>query len=373
MEQVILQKHLQFEILKAVSTSAMTMDEFKFEILRILNEEMMIGSLKFFDYQIGHYGAERSIAPNPVMLNMPEAFWDDEWMNHYYKTFLYNPNHRSVEAKLHNEAKDYCIMKITDLMTFPEYESSTNFREVVQPSGYYYSLVIYFRDGQKLISSIAMARSYEEGDFTDEEILILDRICPYINKRLVEFDRARVASGFQRMMEDVLDISGNAMLMLDDKLNLIAANQHAKEICPQLIGVGGNALADTVAMVARRYRFREDYFTVNAKDGMAYDLSISPYYSAGVASGAVAYLVTVCPQSREAATHQKLARRQDLGLTDRQKQIIECIAAGKTNREIADEMFISENTVRKHVENIRVKLGAKNRIAILKQLDLLAS
>ena len=49
------------------------------------------------------------------------------------------------------------------------------------------------------------------------------------------------------------------------------------------------------------------------------------------------------------------------GLTDRELEVLRLIAAGKTNKEIAEELVISLNTVARHVSNIFVKTGVANR------------
>ena len=48
-------------------------------------------------------------------------------------------------------------------------------------------------------------------------------------------------------------------------------------------------------------------------------------------------------------------------LTSREMQVLREMASNGTNREIADRLFISENTVRNHVHNILEKLGLKGR------------
>lgn len=50
-------------------------------------------------------------------------------------------------------------------------------------------------------------------------------------------------------------------------------------------------------------------------------------------------------------------------LTDREAQVLGLVAAGKTNREIGDELFISSKTVSRHLENIYAKLGVSSRAA----------
>ncbi|MDQ4097581.1 MAG: LuxR C-terminal-related transcriptional regulator [Actinomycetota bacterium] len=51
------------------------------------------------------------------------------------------------------------------------------------------------------------------------------------------------------------------------------------------------------------------------------------------------------------------------GLTDRELQVLVHLAAGKTNRDIAAELVISEHTVARHVQNIFAKLGVSSRTA----------
>jgi DNA-binding NarL/FixJ family response regulator len=48
-------------------------------------------------------------------------------------------------------------------------------------------------------------------------------------------------------------------------------------------------------------------------------------------------------------------------LTGREIEILGLVGRGKTSKEIAEELFISENTVRNHVRNILDKLGMKSR------------
>lgn len=51
------------------------------------------------------------------------------------------------------------------------------------------------------------------------------------------------------------------------------------------------------------------------------------------------------------------------GLTDREVELLGLLATGKTNREIATDLFISEKTVARHVSNIFNKLGVSSRAA----------
>ncbi len=48
-------------------------------------------------------------------------------------------------------------------------------------------------------------------------------------------------------------------------------------------------------------------------------------------------------------------------VTAREIQVLECVAAGRHNREIGERLFISEETVKVHLKRIMAKLGARDR------------
>ena len=67
-------------------------------------------------------------------------------------------------------------------------------------------------------------------------------------------------------------------------------------------------------------------------------------------------------------------RLRDLGITKRELEILELIAQGMSNREIADKLFVSENTVKTHSSRLFDKLSARRRtqaVQIAKELGLI--
>jgi ATP/maltotriose-dependent transcriptional regulator MalT len=67
-------------------------------------------------------------------------------------------------------------------------------------------------------------------------------------------------------------------------------------------------------------------------------------------------------------------KREDLGITRREFEILELIAQGMSNREIAEKLYVSENTVKTHSSRVLDKLGAKRRtqaVQLAKELGLL--
>jgi NarL family two-component system response regulator LiaR len=54
-------------------------------------------------------------------------------------------------------------------------------------------------------------------------------------------------------------------------------------------------------------------------------------------------------------------RVEELGITPRELEILEAMAAGLSNREIGERLFVSENTVKTHAARLFSKLGASRR------------
>ncbi len=65
---------------------------------------------------------------------------------------------------------------------------------------------------------------------------------------------------------------------------------------------------------------------------------------------------------------------RELGITRRELEILELIAGGLSNREIAEKLFVSENTVKTHSSRLFDKLSARRRtqaVQLGKELGLI--
>ena len=68
------------------------------------------------------------------------------------------------------------------------------------------------------------------------------------------------------------------------------------------------------------------------------------------------------------------AKVDSLGITPRELEVLELIAAGLSNKEIAERAFVSENTVKTHSSRVFDKLGARRRtqaVQLGKELKLI--
>jgi RNA polymerase sigma factor (sigma-70 family) len=75
---------------------------------------------------------------------------------------------------------------------------------------------------------------------------------------------------------------------------------------------------------------------------------------------------------REANSQQKQATSPLDELTPREREILEGLAAGLSNKEIGEKLFLSEKTVKHYMTNILQKLQVRNRVeaALLAQKEM---
>lgn len=132
----------------------------------------------------------------------------------------------------------------------------------------------------------------------------------------------------------------------DVTLLVLTASRHNEDVLGALVaGASGYLLKDEAV---------EDIVTGVVRAAVAGETLISPRIAAMV----VGRLRELTPEPVE----QSAAAQTESPLTSREAEVLQLIAAGRDNPDIARELFISQSTVKRHVEAILDKLGVENRV-----------
>lgn len=95
--------------------------------------------------------------------------------------------------------------------------------------------------------------------------------------------------------------------------------------------------------------------------------SLRDFHREGALPMSRAMAGTIIQHFRQSATPSveeftTAAEKGDLALTQREREVIALIAGGARDREIADQLTVSESTVKKHVQRVLRKLHSRNRV-----------
>jgi DNA-binding NarL/FixJ family response regulator len=82
----------------------------------------------------------------------------------------------------------------------------------------------------------------------------------------------------------------------------------------------------------------------------------------GITAAAAGERVVLTQRSQHAQIDQALRwPGRDIGLTERESELLALLSTGKTNRELGAHLYISENTVKTQLRHLYAKLGVRNR------------
>ncbi len=95
------------------------------------------------------------------------------------------------------------------------------------------------------------------------------------------------------------------------------------------------------------------------------ELLVQAIHAAAAGDALIAPSVTARLLARFADTRPGAAPAQPIEpLTEREEEVLVTVARGRTNNEIAAELYISLSTVKTHLASIMTKIGARNRVEI---------
>lgn len=202
-------------------------------------------------------------------------------------------------------------------------------------------------------------------------------------------DQEMVRTGFRMILESQPDIDVVADVV-DGEAALAAVEEHRPDVLlldirmPKLDGleVTRRLSALSAAHPERGHRPRivivttfdlDEYVHTALRNGasgfLLKDASpamlVEAVHAAAVGDSLISPAITVrLLRDMAPAGPAAAARTPSEPLTDREADVVRCLARGATNAEIASELFVSLSTVKTHLANVQLKLDARNRVEI---------
>ena len=136
-------------------------------------------------------------------------------------------------------------------------------------------------------------------------------------------------------------------------------NVHGVKKTVLLYGILGGVLIATLKLI--EYRFLVLEHSLEIYGGIVALLFVTLGICLGLKLTRTKVVVKEVPVPANGPFERNEPRLNQLGITPRELEILEAIAAGLSNREIAEKLFVSENTVKTHTGRLFDKLSANRR------------
>ncbi|MCC7023477.1 MAG: helix-turn-helix transcriptional regulator [Thermomicrobiales bacterium] len=261
-------------------------------------------------------------------------------------------------------------------------DRSLRYRELLAPLGHGHELRGVFTVGRELWGATELTRERGRPDFDRREIALLQRVSPHLGAGL------KAAALNSHPVPDDGSHDDCGVLVLDHRGRVLrftgAAERWLAELEDPDSGWGegrgpaawreGRGLPAAVcnargslvrALKPETERDRESVPRVRVLARSGRWLTLQAMLSEPRVDGESETVIVIEPSvPREVAW----LRAAGYGLTARERQIVDLVVRGISTRQIAQTLFVSEQTVQKHLSNIFAKVGVRSRSALVKRL-----
>ncbi len=307
---------------------------------------------------------------DPLPYNVGDRLMDD-YVNHFYQFDVLHP-----ENMKQGIARDG-VLQIDDILSPSEYEKTEYYKCFMYKYGYYYQMGVYFQTGNKLLGAIGMARSRNERAFTAKDARSLELIAKHIAKALADQSVVAEADDHKRLFAAQAESSPDGLIFFEPPLRIHYANSAAREICAALVGeqCRGNPVESFIRNVlsihwGNWHMGLEKTLAASALDEVLIRILPSQPVEGQLGNHRL-YAIQLMPESGACRLGAGTGGDRGLSyqLTAKEREVYSLIAKGLTNAQIADQLCISHNTVKRHLQNIYKKMNVRNRTGLCYKLN----
>ncbi len=256
------------------------------------------------------------------------------------------------------------IIDIKDLMALKDYEKCEYFRDFMRRFNLYHEIVMLVHDGDLMIGGMAVLRSADEGSFGARDMMRLEVLLRYISKSLENYLYVSDLSFQKNLFEAFSNHSSTGLMLFDQNLKLQYSNPSAREyildLTPKEKGAFYPELFIKSLLSGWADRAQGVSKTVFSSSSRMYSVHVLPSLNGERRY----YTVQIKPGEIRSHTAEKASVMNTAALTKREQEVLELVFKGCSNDQIAQELYVSNHTVKTHLHNIYKKCGTNSRAGL---------
>ena len=288
---------------------------------------------------------------DPLLLMDPPDAWSDARAQDFIRLA---PTHPLIAhyARTH----DPRTLKISDLMDRRAFRRTELYRDVYGPMGVEFQMAVTLPGPPGSVIGIALNR--DRRDFAERDRQMLDLLRPH----LAQLRRDAALRDAERLLSSLVDRTlldhGRAAVAVE-RGQIAFASGGARELLVAYLpppARPGELPAELAA-----WRRRERSRGLDPSRDLVVDGPGGRLVAHLLAAPEPAGLDVILLEERGIARERRALMA--LGLSSRQAEVLELVALGRTNAQVAGDLHLSARTVQKHLENIYDRLGVRSRAA----------
>lgn len=306
----------------------------------------------------------------------------DKKFSDYYRTYFHQFDPLQLLEGMFN-GKRLNTLEAACSYSYDASLSSEYYTDFLKPQKIHHKLIINLVAEREMYGRIVLMRSQGSGRYTEKETRLAKAISPYLAHALAHNELRKRVKLRGNILNYIEKQSSMGMILLDERLRVIYINQKAEEI----LGAFGSSAAgssgqhripalllkdcreikasmegrpDGYMAIPRKRTFRGLNHTRFATSSKAFDQEPGSGNS---------LLFMVCIEELPppmGVNPQHLI--ESYHLSKREIDVAGLLFSGLKNAEIADKLFISEVTVKKHLQHIYDKVGVNNRTSLINMI-----
>jgi DNA-binding CsgD family transcriptional regulator len=268
------------------------------------------------------------------------------------------------------------VIRLEEVIDYHAFVSSKFYCDFLKPQKIHHKLYINLYTGDRSHGRIALFRPPKSEGFSEENVRILRTMAPFLAFALDHNDlliKTRVQEGAFNLVDKNISVG---VILVDDSMRPVYMNQKAREFCVDfskdeavlpstllddcraLFEELGSSKAD--CLVLPKYRvLRSDHLKT-------FHIS-SRILGNGSSMDGRSFMISI-EEVHEGMVFEPARLKEIYKLTKREIDIVRQTYRGLKNAEIARRLFISEITVKKHIQNIFQKMGVRSRTALVHKI-----
>ena len=366
----VLDSKLFKEIYEIIHIANFTLDRnlLRYRILEFLFNSIYVESSVFF------LPNKKSKSTGGIEVNIDEKYVK-QYKEYYHR---YDP----IQL-IKGSFCDRNVIQLEELIDYHSFVTSKFYCDFLRPQKIHHKLYINLHTGDGFQGRIALYRPVKSKRFSKEDVNILNTISPYLAHALDHNDLYVNIKQQDNILEIINKNWSTGLILLDDSMEPIYMNEKAKEFCQDLMGCPSifdvylrlppMLLKDCSAMTEELKSIQADCLVLPRHRVLRTSNSEKFHICSRMLEKEISsenrrlFMVSIDEMSESNRIDQK-SLKEIYHLTNREIDIVIHIFKGLRNAEIARRLFVSEVTVKKHIQNIFQKMGVKNRTALIHKI-----